>query len=106
MNFLHANKTRIILIALVMSQVIVMLWFGMHKKGFHVDEIFSYGLSNSYFKPFLQSEPEFGKRLYSSYELQDYLVVNNDEKFEYASVIYNQEQGQSQILCNRQKRCK
>lgn len=55
MHVLHANKTRVAMVTLVAIQLIVMILFSMQKIGYHMDEILSYGLANSYFDPFITS---------------------------------------------------
>lgn len=92
MHVLHANKTRVAMVTLVAIQLIVMILFSMQKIGYHMDEILSYGLANSYFDPFITSEEQYGMEWYTSEELQDYLTVDNQDRFSYDSVVYNQEQ--------------
>ena len=60
MHFLHANKTRVAMVTLVAIQLIVMILFSMQKIGYHMDEILSYSLANSYFDPFITSEEQYG----------------------------------------------
>ncbi len=88
----RSSLNRILLLLIIVMQFAVMVYFGIQKEGYHVDEIFSYGLSNSYYTPFIQKEPEFGYKWYSGKEIADYLIVNDNEKFTYDSVVYNQEQ--------------
>jgi len=60
----------------------------MDKSGFHIDEIYSYGLSNSNYHPFPW---EFDTLLDGEY-YQNYLTVTENEMFNYGSVYYNQTQ--------------
>lgn len=90
----------IILVILIIVQALYMsLYFVNNKKGYHSDEIFSYGLSNSFYQPFIHSD-----NVNSSYDelqninewisgdiLRNYITVQEDERFRYDSVWYNQE---------------
>lgn len=49
---LNNNKHLIILTILIIIQIINIIFWGTQKEGYHIDEIFSYGLSNSYYNPF------------------------------------------------------
>ena len=68
------------------------------KKGYHSDEIFSYGLSNSFYQPFLHSDKIYvDSNEYINVDkwipgelLRDYVTVQPDETFRYDSVWYNQ----------------
>lgn len=63
-----------------------MLHFAFAKQGFHVDEIYSYGLSNSYYNPFPTAINEWTPSTY----YQNYLMPNHATAFEYGSVMSNQ----------------
>lgn len=76
------------LFLLVIFQVVFIGIFGVFKEGYHGDEIFSYGLSNSYEMPFL----EFSNETWDRTALHDYLTVQTGEGFSYGSVWYNQSQ--------------
>lgn len=94
------NKKRdtvyIVLLALIIViQCVFYTFIFMEKKtGYHEDEYFSYALSNSYKRPFL-----YGSDLqqYDNYdvwmtgeEFRDYLFPNENTKFAYDSVWWNQ----------------
>ncbi len=76
------------------------LYFVNNKKGFHSDEIFSYGLSNSFYQPFIQSDnlkadaKDFKNinEWFSGDSLRNYITVQSGEQFRYDSVWYNQSQ--------------
>ena len=66
--------------------------FCYRKTGMFIDEIYSYGLSNSYYDPYLTdvkggslTDQEFFRE-----EINDYLTVGNGERFSFGSVYYNQ----------------
>lgn len=73
---------------ILLIQVMVLMFFGTKKCGMHMDEVCSYGLSNSNFKPF---PLDFGSWLDKNYFL-DYLSTGSDpfNYFNYVSVYYNQ----------------
>lgn len=75
----------IALILIMIAQIACMICFGTIKDSFNMDEINSYGLSNSYYKPFPE---DVGRWLPGSY-FNDYLEVNKNDAFKYDSVYYN-----------------
>ena len=80
---------RSIVVLIIAIQVLVMVYHGMIKEGYFTDEVSSYGLSNSYYEPFIQNDEDFIERYYTKEELTDYLSVT-DDGFSYDSVYYNQ----------------
>lgn len=56
-----------ILILIVLCSLFSMLYFGYNKNGYHVDEIYSYGLSNSEYLPFMH----FGEH---DYDVKDWMM--------------------------------
>ena len=70
----------------------VCLLFAQRKNGMFIDEIYTYGLSNSHYAPFL--EDVAGGRLEGAVltrqDLLDYVTVGEDELFDLGSVYYNQ----------------
>lgn len=72
------------------------------KEGFFGDEIWGYGLANSYYKPFIYLKKGISIDDIDNYEIdnmdewvdgkvfEDYITVQPDERFAYGSVIYNQ----------------
>ena len=67
--------------------------FSYRKSGMFIDEIYSYGLSNSHYAPFVFSlkDDNMVDKTFSRQELLDYLSVITDDKFDFGSVYYNQE---------------
>lgn len=100
------NKTiisrNIIIICIVLLSLINITYtFAVTKKNYFTDEIWSYGLSNSYYDPFIfangdvstSRKPENYKNINSwitSDVFFDYIAVNEGEAFSYDSVWYNQ----------------
>ena len=80
-------------LALVMVASVCLL-FSTRKEGMFIDEIYTYGLSNSSFHPFLSTDGErYGSiehRVITREELLDYVSIMGDEGFDFASVYYNQ----------------
>lgn len=86
---LYAIMVAIVMVASLTSVV----YFSIKKQGYHIDEIYSFGLSNSHYKPFLDSHErhDASPEKVSPNYYKDYLTVSDDERFDYGSVIYNQE---------------
>lgn len=71
---------------IVISSVLV--YYFQMKQNFHIDELYSYGLSNSFFKPF-----PFDKNQWLSGDYyKNYLSPTAQTRFRFDSVYYNQAQ--------------
>ena len=71
------------------------IYMGNKKEGMFVDEIYSYGLSNSYYAPFVDDIKDLSKgwAIYEKEDFQNYMEVQEEtERFSYSSVYYNQTQ--------------
>lgn len=68
------------------------LLFASRKKGMFIDEVYTFGLSNSRFAPFLFDlrGGEIDHTVFTREELLDYMLVTGDEGFDVASVYDNQ----------------
>ena len=77
---------------LIEIQVLVLFLFACQKKGYFIDEIYSWGLSNGYYKPFITSYDTIFEHWLDGEEFQDYMTVQQGERFSYASVYDNQTQ--------------
>lgn len=85
----HKNKTFVTIFGIVSVGIFFLIWFFMMKKEWlHVDEIYTYGLANSYYEPFPWADNEW---LAGTYFL-DYLTAKPDHLFNLNSVFYNQAQ--------------
>ena len=74
--------------------VCLMLMWSLRKEGWFLDEVYSYGLSNSTEGPFLtdlHTDWENGT-VFDRDELMQYVMVAENERFDYATVYYNQTQ--------------
>ena len=68
MNKARKEKlNKAIFLAIMLYALISMIYFGYQKNGYHVDEIYSYGLANSEYLPFMH----FGE---SGYDVKDWMM--------------------------------
>ena len=80
---------RIWALALVLILVTgVCFLFSCRKQGMFIDEIYTYGLSNSSYRPFLSGlkYQSIDHSLFTREELLDYVSITGDEGFDFASV--------------------
>lgn len=92
MNQQRNNCNHIYMIICLAIVGVSMFWCSQ-KSGMFLDEIYSYGLSNGYYTPFIREVP--GNNDLSEYvmdrdEMLSYLSVDETDRFEYGSVYYNQ----------------
>ena len=89
MNYL--KKYIAVLMAFVMTLGVCLL-FGMRKTGMFIDEIYSYGLSNSEYAPYLSDLKggELTDQIFTPEELDAYLTTGSSDRFAFGSVYYNQ----------------
>ena len=77
------------LILLLVCILAVTLFYGSQKSGMFIDEIYTFGLSNGSYTPFitdvLESDPILTRQ-----EMLDYLTASREEAFSFGSVWYNQ----------------
>lgn len=90
-NTKRRRKANLAVAILAAVQILVLLLFGGQKKGYFIDEIYSWGLANSYYKPFVASYDVFD-RWVTEDVAADYMTVQKGERFAYQSVYYNQAQ--------------
>ena len=81
---------RIILIGILFVQVIFMIFYCDMKKGFFVDEVWSYGLANSYYHAQLEDNNSLENVKISSELFKKYLTVDEGKNFKFGSVVNNQ----------------
>lgn len=84
------NKWNLSLILLILLQVFFAIYWGMQKNDYHIDEIYSYGLSNSFYDPFLRNKEGWSENWHEGKEFFDYVTVNEEDDFSFDSVVYNQ----------------
>lgn len=98
LNRLSENKkTYVILLTILIAfQVMVVTYFfAFEKEGYHSDEVWSYGLANSFYEPFIYGDAlsfDVSKchKWVDGTDFKDYLTVQRGEQFRYDSVWYNQ----------------
>lgn len=72
--------------------------FVNEKKLYHCDEIYSYGLANGFYQPFIESENvysddfQYVNKWFSGEVYKNYITVQEGQRFRYDSVWYNQSQ--------------
>ena len=91
MNRKKHGKAGWLAAAVIGAQILALLFFAGQKKGYFIDEIYSWGLANGYYKPFVASYDVF-ERWISGEEFHDYMTVQEGQQFAYHSVYYNQTQ--------------
>ncbi len=82
-------KEIILVIAIVIIQTIIFTIAGINKSYIHMDEAYSLGLA-SYDKIEIQDNEDFYNTWHNSDYYEDYLAVDEDEKFEFKQVYENQ----------------
>ena len=85
------QKTSALLLVLVLVTSVCVLFSG-RKSGLFIDEIYSYGLANSHYAPFLADLKggNLADAVFTRQELEDYLTVSGSDRFSAGSVYYNQ----------------
>lgn len=77
------------LVLIIVVQTIVYILAGMGKQYFHMDEMYSYGLSN-YDRVQIYENDDFYNNWHDAAYYKDYIVVNEDERGDLAPVYNNQ----------------
>ena len=86
---MNSSKKKVIFIGIVFLQITMFIYVGNQKKGFHIDEIYSHILSNSYNADRIASaEWMWGKNI-SGTDFNEFITVQENEKFAYQKVYYN-----------------
>ena len=86
-------KKNALLIGVLLLVTVVFFWFGRAKAGFFIDEIHTYGLSNSHFAPYITDAAggSLEDTVITKDQLIDYATVDETEILDFASVYSNQE---------------
>lgn len=87
------EKYAALFLALLLISAVCFLFAG-RKEGMFIDEIYTYGLANGYYTPFVTDIKggDVIDQVISRQELFDYMTVGEDDGFAFASVYYNQTQ--------------
>ena len=88
-NWLKKYTALILALVLVCA---VCLMFAARKDGMFIDEIYTYGLANSRYAPYVTDikDGDLIDKVMTREELTDYLTVGEDDRFAAGSVYYNQ----------------
>ena len=79
----------LLLAALLLLQLAALFRFGLLKQSYHIDEIYSYILSNSYDADRIPADPTVQNRWLSGRELLKFTTVQPGERFAYGTVYRN-----------------
>lgn len=82
-------KEIILVVSIIMIQTIIFVIAGVNKSYIHMDEAYSLGLA-SYNKIEIQDNDDFYNVWHNKDYYEDYLTVNESEKFEFSQVYENQ----------------
>ena len=91
---ISSKKVCIILFVMITLQVLFITNGYIHKKDYHSDEVWSFGLANSSDGPYIyvnddETEVKNAFKWLSGDVIRDYVSVKEEDRFSYASVIYN-----------------
>jgi uncharacterized membrane protein len=92
---MKTDSNRCLLLAGLLLVFIAAIFWCAKKSDFFIDDVYSYGLSNSYYTPFLEDIPEQGNLtdiILTQEDLYQYITVSEGEGFRYDSVYFNQTQ--------------
>lgn len=91
---MNTKLNRCIMAFVLIATLCVCGFFCSQKSGLFIDEIYTYGLSNSFYAPFIKNvaDGDMVDKVISKQDMLDYLTVGGDEAFSFASVYYNQTQ--------------
>ena len=85
-------------VIILLQSVNICRIFVNDKKSFYCDEVFSFGLANSFYQPFIESDSVRSQELhyvdewFSGEVYRNYITVQDSQRFRYDSVWYNQSQ--------------
>lgn len=86
-------KDILLLIIILAAALSVCIFYSIQKSGMFLDEIYTYGLSNGYYTPFVTDIGDgIVNREVTRDELTEYMTVGDEGGFNFSSVYYNQTQ--------------
>lgn len=92
-SFFRTHRFRLLIAAVILLQCLFSVYQFQLRQGFFLDEIYTYGLSNSDHLPFLTGyDPTVWKTWTPGTDLLRYVTVQPGHTFQYGSVWYNQAQ--------------
>ena len=83
------GKEVLAIVIVLIIQSIIYIFVGMEKSYIHIDEAYSYGLTN-YNKVEIQDSKDFYNEWHSNKYYEDYLSIQKDEIFDFKPVYENQ----------------
>ncbi len=83
------NKQHVVFGSMVLMQIVLILFWAFRKEGFHVDELWTFGLANSLYQPSLFWNGAMDGTVLRPDFFKSYLQVDPGEAFRFDSVIYN-----------------
>ena len=84
------KRTEIFIMAIILIiQTIIYVCVSMQKSYLHIDEAYSFGLTN-YDKMEIQDNTDFFNTWHENEYFEDYLAVQDDEKWDFTPVYENQ----------------
>ena len=83
------RKEILMIVILLILQTIIYIFVGANKNYIHIDEAYSYGLTN-YDRVEIEENPDFYNTWHNNEYYEDYLTVNQDEIWNFAPVYENQ----------------
>lgn len=88
----HKRTSRLLFLSVLILQILFAVFWSGQKAGFWVDELWSYGLANSYYHPYIYIEGPVEEGWVPGEYFGDYVTADTEHRFDYGSVFYNQEQ--------------
>ncbi|MDE6789180.1 MAG: hypothetical protein K2J47_07675, partial [Ruminococcus sp.] len=85
----NKGKEKIVLLIIIAIQVFMLIYVGFQKKEYHIDEIYSYILSNSYDTDRISHADWMWNNWISGESFQDFITVQEGERFAYSAVYRN-----------------
>lgn len=90
-NRRRQNRSCPLFLVVLILQLLFAVFWCTQKSGFFVDELWSYGLANSYYKPYVYVGSPVEDSWFSGNYLDSYLTADAEHRFDYGSVFYNQQ---------------
>lgn len=84
------KQIRFVFWAVWLALLLNVFYQGTRKEGYYIDELWSYGLANSYYMPFLQEQEGYLNHWHEGAFYKSYLTVGEGEAFSFGSVYDNQ----------------
>ena len=89
----HKRTSRLLFLSVLILQILFAVFWSSQKAGFWVDELWSYGLANSYYHPYVYIEGPVEEGWVPGEYFGDYVTADTEHRFDYGSVFYNQDNG-------------